>query len=437
MAAGSLQRLLPEVPQALARLLDPAAGMLAEPIRAEIFGPIRFAQHGRSLGATHRAERPGMLHATFFPRLQDNIRMLRQAHAVIGDQVAAGYDISPAAQWLLDNFHLIDAQLLAIHEGLPRSYFRALPVLLDEPLAGLPRIYGVAWAFVAHTDGALDEDLLVSFLVAYQESRELRLGEMWALPTTLRVVLVENLRRLAERLATHKAAREAANLVCDQLPACSVEMLEALRCLLERRGVAVCFLAQMAQRLHDGALDVDAKVPAAVLDWLHAALPNLALVQAQQAMEQTADNLSVSNAVTSLRQIGDTDWPDIVGRTSALMQLMLSSASFAAEHSATRDRTLHVIEHLARRSRRSEIEVAQAGKDGRMQVRTQPVFCLLRTELLESLVRFTQDGGRKIDAWTALHPTAVVAFDGPGDDPHAFFNANTLAELQQLESRAA
>ena len=79
----------------------------------------------------------------------------------------------------------------------------------------------------------------------------------------------------------------------------------------------------------------------------------------------------------------------------------------------------------------------EAGKGGQMQVRTQPVFCLLRTELLESLVRFTQDGGRKIDAWTALHPTAVVAFDAPGDDPQAFFNANTLAELQQLENRAA
>ncbi|MCM2296951.1 molybdenum cofactor guanylyltransferase MobA [Rhodoferax sp.] len=78
----------------------------------------------------------------------------------------------------------------------------------------------------------------------------------------------------------------------------------------------------------------------------------------------------------------------------------------------------------------------EAGKDGHMQVRTQPVFCLLRTGLLESLVRFTQDGGRKIDAWTALHRTTVVAFDAPGDDPQAFFNANTLAELQQLESRA-
>jgi molybdopterin-guanine dinucleotide biosynthesis protein A len=79
----------------------------------------------------------------------------------------------------------------------------------------------------------------------------------------------------------------------------------------------------------------------------------------------------------------------------------------------------------------------EVGQNGQMQTRTQPVFCLLRVELLESLVRFTQAGGRKIDAWTALHATAVVPFDLPGDNAQAFFNANTLAQLQQLESRVA
>jgi len=67
------------------------------------------------------------------------------------------------------------------------------------------------------------------------------------------------------------------------------------------------------------------------------------------------------------------------------------------------------------------------------QLRTQPVFCLMRIELMESLVRFTHEGGRKIDAWTTQHPTAIVPFDAPGDAPRAFFNANTLAELHQLE----
>jgi len=79
----------------------------------------------------------------------------------------------------------------------------------------------------------------------------------------------------------------------------------------------------------------------------------------------------------------------------------------------------------------------QAGKDGSLQVRSQPVFCLLRASLLESLVQFTQHGGRKIDAWTALHHTAMVPFDLPGDDPKAFFNANTLSELHLLESSTA
>lgn len=80
----------------------------------------------------------------------------------------------------------------------------------------------------------------------------------------------------------------------------------------------------------------------------------------------------------------------------------------------------------------ADIAVAAADEDG--QVRQQPVFCLMSTDLLESLVVFTKSGGRKIDAWTALHHTVVVPFNGPHDDPRAFSNANTLAELHQLEA---
>ena len=93
-----------------------------------------------------------------------------------------------------------------------------------------------------------------------------------------------------------------------------------------------------------------------------------------------------------------------------------------------------LVQRLADALVREDAEIAMAAareEDG--QVRTQPVFCLLRVELLESLVRFTQGGGRKIDAWTAQHNTVVVPFDAPGDDPRAFFNANTIGELRQLE----
>ncbi|WP_296443712.1 GH36-type glycosyl hydrolase domain-containing protein [Rhodoferax sp. UBA5149] len=359
MSQSELLRLVPEAPQALQDILDSSRGAVQPPIRSEIFGLQRFAQHGRSLGETHRAARASSHAATFFPRLQSNIHTLREAHRYIAVQSSTGYDISPAAEWLLDNFHLIEAQLKEIHEGLPRSYFRTLPMLLDEPLAGLPRVYGVAWAFVAHTDGAFDEGLLMQFLSAYQESRELNLSEMWALPTTLRVVLIENLRRLAERVATNKAAREVANLCFDRIETYTVQALDQLLALLSQRGVGRVFLAQMAQRFQDRRATGETSEQTLFHDWLHNALPDMAAVQTQQSADRAADNLSVSNAVTSLRVIGDADWPEIVARTSALMRLMLTSAVFEAEHAGTRDQTLHGIELLARRSGRSEVLVAQ------------------------------------------------------------------------------
>jgi len=93
-----------------------------------------------------------------------------------------------------------------------------------------------------------------------------------------------------------------------------------------------------------------------------------------------------------------------------------------------------LVDRLAQAADEQHAEIAMAAareEDG--QVRTQPVFCLLRVELLESLVKFTHEGGRKIDKWTAQHATAIVTFDRAQDSPRAFFNANTLAELRELE----
>ena len=406
----ALLRLVPDATEPLLEILDSARGAVEPPNRSEIFGPERFAQHGRSLGETHRAQPIRGRSGTFFPRLADNIRNLREAQQYIGAQARTGYQVSPAAEWLLDNFHLIEAQLKEIHEGLPRRYFRDLPVLIDEPLAGLPRIYGVAWAFVAHTDGAFDEDLLAHFLGAYQQTRELTLGELWALPTTLRVVLVENLRRLAERLATNKAAREIANLVGDRIENYPTERLDELLALLNRRGVGRVFLVQIAQRLQDHHAAGLTKYH----EWLLRRLPDLAAVQVQQPAEQAADNLSVSNAISSLRLIGNADWPDIVDRTSATMQLLLQSPAFEAERTDTRDSTLHAIELLARRSGRSEVAVAQILMD--LMDRADPagnavsshwLYGTGRAELLHAL-DLREPGAR---LWRALqHRAALPAY---------------------------
>jgi molybdopterin-guanine dinucleotide biosynthesis protein A len=102
---------------------------------------------------------------------------------------------------------------------------------------------------------------------------------------------------------------------------------------------------------------------------------------------------------------------------------------------------LDLAERLAEALIREDADIAMAAApetddQGQTQIRTQPVFCLLKIELSESLVKFTHAGGRKIDAWTAQHKTVIVPFDGPGDDPLAFANVNTLTELQALENAA-
>lgn len=347
------------IPQDIARVLEARSGKAMEPIRAELFGPERFEQHGRSLGASHRARKVTFTQATFYPRLQDNIRTLRVAHRYIALQATEGHEIGAAAEWLLDNFHLIEDQLREIREGLPARYYRSLPVLQDPPLVGLPRVYGVAWAFIAHTDSAFSETLLLHFLNAYQSVCELNQGELWALPTTLRVVLVENLRRLADRVASYKAARELATLCATQLDTLTLPAVQSLRHHMDKRGVGLVFLAQLMQHLAaHGPASKSTTLPL-VKQWLEQEVPDLGALHAQQHIDQAADHLSMGNAFTALRAIGAASWSDIVTQTSCVMRVMLGSGVFAAEDEATRNKTLHAVERLAATSRLSESEVAR------------------------------------------------------------------------------
>ncbi|MBL0087485.1 MAG: carbohydrate-binding protein [Ideonella sp.] len=352
-------------PGALA-LLAAGRQALEAPIRAERFDAARFRQHGLSLGTAQQARVRTRRSPAFFPRLQDNIAVLTEAYRYIDTQALGGHAVSPAGEWLLDNFHLVAEQFKAVHDGLPRRYFRHLPVLTDAHLAGLPRVYGMAWAFVAHTDSGFDEGLLEAFLDAYQQSRELSLGELWALPTTLRVVLVENLRRLCERMAVTEAAREFANAWCDR-PDGALGVTESgdplgLFDRMNSRGVGRAFALQVMQRLHSDAGPATAegvRGREAIRQALALALPDPAAAQAQQSADEAADNLSVSRAITSLRAIGHADWRGLVSATSALLRRVQTVPSFCAEHETTQDTSLHAIERLSRRSGRGEIAVLQ------------------------------------------------------------------------------
>src|SRR4026207_1614595 len=203
--------------ESLASIVRKPSGYADEkPFQAEFFSVERLEQYAQTLAAQHKTvTRKGR--AQLLPRLEDNGRKLEAAYRSLVDALRQGRGISPAAEWLVDNYHIVEEQLREIRQDLPKSYYHELPKLAEGELQGYPRIYAVALALIAHTDSRLDTNTLQRFITSYQTVAPLSIGELWAVAITLRLALVENLRRLAITIARARAEREEADKVADKL----------------------------------------------------------------------------------------------------------------------------------------------------------------------------------------------------------------------------
>ncbi|MBC7548346.1 MAG: hypothetical protein H7224_06855, partial [Polaromonas sp.] len=263
--------------------------------------------------------------------------------------------------WLLDNFHLIEAQLQQIEEGVSQRYYAELPKLAEHPLVGLPRVYGIAWAYVAHTDSVLDAELFTAFLHAYQEVSELTLGELWALPTTLRVVLLENLRRMADRIAWNKVAREVAHAVWDSADRLNARDLDELLATLKQRGLQRSFLTQLWQSMPATDTMPHPAMPATALAlWTEQHCPDALDLISEGQIAQVAANLTVGNIITTLRLIGQVEWTELIEPVSHSLQVLRRLPSFSHESELTRQQITRAMERLARTSGQTEQTVARA-----------------------------------------------------------------------------
>ena len=343
----------------------------AAPVRAVQFGAERFAEHGRSLAAAQRLDDAKRKPRPFSPRLKSNLQVWGAALAVLSEEGLQA-DIDPAHAWLLDNARLLQQQLDEVLHDLPRSYFQRLPRLADEPLQGLPRVYGVGWAWVAHADSSLDMTLLRHFLNGHHEAQPLTLRELWALPSTLRVVLVENLRRLAERAAWRHLGRHAAQQLFEALPQMTADAVRERLADWQARWPRDPALLALALRLHDRLVDralgqpVERNAPdvadspwAAAQDWLAGQLPDPATAQASEQNESAADHQSIRNAIGSLRKLGAADWAGLFETVHPALKALGCIDVYRQEHEGTQDRAVHAIEALAARHGLPEADVAQ------------------------------------------------------------------------------
>ncbi|MGE5302626.1 MAG: GH36-type glycosyl hydrolase domain-containing protein [Alphaproteobacteria bacterium] len=338
-----------------------ALSELEEPIRAELFSSERLEQHAESLAAAQSVTTTPRKGRRLLPRVLDNGRVLLESYRAIAKAIREERAITPAAEWLVDNYHIVDEQLREIRDDLPPSFYRELPKLAEGHLQGYPRVFGLAWAFVAHTDSRFEPETLRRFVRAYQRVQPLTIGELWAVAITLRVVLVENLRRLAARIVHSRAARQEADAVADRLLGLGGSSIEPAATILRRfegAPLATAFAVELVQRLRDR----DPAITPALL-WLEEQLAaqgttadDIVRVQHQR---EAAMNVTVRNVITSMRLMSAFDWAEFFESVSLVDATLWTDTGFAAPDFVTRDRYRHAIEELSRCSQHDELEVAR------------------------------------------------------------------------------
>ncbi len=330
------------------------------PVREELFGVERLEQHGESLAAAQPVTACPPIVRPLRRRLADNAAALLTAYRASASELERGRRVVPAAEWLLDNYHVVEEQIREIRDDLPPGYYRQLPKLASGPFAGYPRVFGLAWAFVAHTDSHLDLELLRRFIAAYQRVQPLSIGELWAVAITLRIVLVENLRRLVDQIGQGRAERAEADALADALltPGCAASALATDIARRSPAALSEIFAAQLARRLRDQ----DPKTNPA-LNWLDERLQQQgssveqAVQHAQQ--RQGASNVSVRNVITSMRLISAIDWAKLFESVSLVDARLDADGSFGRMDFPTRNLYRSAIEQLARSAPLSELAIAE------------------------------------------------------------------------------
>jgi cyclic beta-1,2-glucan synthetase len=368
-----LFQMLPHAINALKKnIIDPFFGSTGNsqnpneklPLRSELFTEEQLEQHAMALAKKH-----SLLSANpsehLLKRLAENEGILLEVHAILTETVKNNIAVVPAAEWLLDNFYLIEEQIYTAKKHLPKGYSIGLPQLLKGPSAGLPRIYDIAVEIISHSDGHVNLITLTRFINSYQQVNPLQLGELWAIPIMLRLALLENLRRLSIQISVDIANKALAAKWADAMME-AVEnspknlVLVIADMVRDEPPMESSFVAELTRKLQENG-----SAFTLALNWIEQRLAeegqSTTLLIQLENQKQAADQVSISNSISSLRFLSTTDWRDFVESTSVVEQVLLQDINgiYSKMDFHTRDQYRHAVEKIAKKSELSEKEVAE------------------------------------------------------------------------------
>jgi len=397
------------------------------PIRGELLGTEGLAEYARALARSQRLEvaRPAawwrLAHRGEGPllrRLNDSQRVLERARDKVSEAADQGTDVSPAGEWLLDNFYVVQEHVREVRESLPPGFYQELPKLAAGALAGYPRIYEIAIELIAHTEGFLQLDNIQLFVREFQRAVPLTVGELWAVPTMLRLGLIENVRRMALRVSQRldelaladrwaKRLREASEGGAQTLSGVMAEFVNT------HPPLTPAFITRFLQQIRSYQTDFTP------LRWLEQWIAEDGL-NAEDAVTRANQRLALTqvvmaNSITSLRTVGRLDWSAWV-ETMSLTEAMLRqdpAGVFEQMTFRSRDQYRHVVEGLAKQTGVPESEVVQRALElaraGTDDATHHVGYYLVGTgrPALEAMIGYVPPFGERLHRRVLARPTVV------------------------------
>src|ERR1700704_1297766 len=326
-----------------------------KPFRDELLSIERLEERALALAANFTIDpSPRRRARDIFPRFDDNARVLRGAYRTLADDVRKGQDVTAAAEWLLDNFHLVTNEIRDVRQHLPGRYYRQLPTLASREHAGHTRIYAMAVELVRHSDSRIDRQQLAVFVNSYQRVAPLTIGELWAWPSMLKLALIENLRRLAAGTLESRRARLAADAYVARIEREAVDTTQPLPSALD-----IASVVQLLHRVREYGLRLSS-IRTAVEEHLASQETTVEAAIRGEHQRQAADQVSVANAITSLRLCSVLDWRQYFESVSLVEQVLQRdpAGAYGRMDFLSRDRQRQAVEELAPTSGEAQMRIA-------------------------------------------------------------------------------
>ncbi len=368
--AKEIFKILPEAIAALKKnLIQPVFGDSLNgntpeeklPLRSELFTEEQLEKYALSLAERHTLLARNTAE-NLLKRLDENEKILLEVHENLTEAVRSNTRIVPAAEWLLDNFYLIEEQVYIAKKHLPRDYSKELPQLLKGASAGLPRIYDIAVEIVSHSDGHINLHSLSGFIKSYQSIKFLQLGELWALPIMLRLALLENLRRLCVQISIDMANKILATYWAKEMMETAEKNPKNLVLVIadmarSKPPMQSSFVAELSRKLQEKGSALTLAINWMEQHLTEEGLSGEVMIQAE-SQKQAADQVSIRNSISSLRFLSTTDWREFVELNSIVERTLSQDSVYGKMDFYTRDQYRHIVEKIAKKSKLSEQEVA-------------------------------------------------------------------------------